>query len=144
MARLSSRFGNIQVLIIAVIFWIFICISAYLIANQAEQGINVEYFFYSLAIAVGLVMGGIQAISRATYSKLMPETKDTTSFFSFYEVTEKTAIVIGIFSFGMIDERLGMKNSVLSLIVFFTIGLYGLILTLYKQKREAKHAAIQH
>jgi UMF1 family MFS transporter len=89
-------------------------------------------------------MGGIQAISRATYSKLMPETKDTTSFFSFYEVTEKTAIVIGIFSFGMIDERLGMKNSVLSLIVFFTIGLYGLILALYKQKREAKHAAIQY
>jgi len=144
MARLSSRFGNIQVLIGAVIFWIIICVCAFEIANYAEKGINVEYYFYGLAIAVGLVMGGIQAISRSTYSKLMPETKDTTSFFSFYEVTEKSAIVIGIFSFGMIDERLGMKNSVLSLIVFFSIGLYGLILTLYKQKRQTTHATIQH
>ncbi|HZH01832.1 MAG TPA: MFS transporter, partial [Flavisolibacter sp.] len=144
MARLSSRFGNIQVLIGAVIFWIIICVCAFEIANYAEKGINVEYYFYGLAIAVGLVMGGIQAISRSTYSKLMPETKDTTSFFSFYEVTEKSAIVIGIFSFGMIDERLGMKNSVLSLIVFFSIGLYGLILTLYKQKRQTTHATIHH
>jgi UMF1 family MFS transporter len=127
-----------------VIFWIIICVCAFEIANYAEKGINVEYYFYGLAIAVGLVMGGIQAISRSTYSKLMPETKDTTSFFSFYEVTEKSAIVIGIFSFGMIDERLGMKNSVLSLIVFFSIGLYGLILTLYKQKRQTTHATIQH
>lgn len=136
MARLSSRFGNIPVLIGAVLFWIGVCLSAYFIANWAEQGMNVEYYFYGLAVAVGLVMGGIQAISRSTYSKLMPDTKDTASFFSFYDVTEKVAIVIGMFSFGLIDERLGMKNSVLSLIVFFCIGLYGLALTLYKQKKN--------
>ncbi len=136
MARLSTRFGNIQVLIGAVIFWIFICIGAYFIANLAEQGVNVEYHFYGLAIAVGLVMGGIQTISRSTYSKLMPDTKDTASYFSFYDVTEKTAIVIGMFSFGYIGELFQMKYSVLSLIIFFTIGLYGLFLTLYKQKRK--------
>jgi UMF1 family MFS transporter len=96
--------------------------------------VNAEYYFYGLAVAVGLVMGGIQAISRSTYSKLMPVTKDTASYFSFYDVTEKTAIVIGMLSFGIIDEQLGMKNSVLSLILFFCIGLYGLILTLNKQK----------
>lgn len=135
MARLSARFGNIQVLIGAVIFWILICLCAYYIANLAEQGISAEYYFYGLAVGVGLVMGGIQAISRSTYSKLMPDTKDTASFFSFYDVTEKSAIVIGMLSFGLIDERLGMKNSVLSLIVFFAIGLYGLLLTRYKQKR---------
>ena len=82
-------------------------------------------------------MGGIQSLSRSTYSKLMPETKDTASFFSFYDVTEKIAIVIGMFSFGFIDEKLGMKNSVLSLIVFFTIGLIGLLFALKKQKSEA-------
>ena len=136
MARLSSRFGNVQVLIGAVIFWILVCVSAYFIANLAEQGGNAEYYFYGLAVAVGLVMGGIQAISRSTYSKFMPETKDTASFFSFYDVTEKVAIVIGMLSFGLIDERLGMKNSVLSLVVFFCIGLYGLALTLYKQKKN--------
>jgi UMF1 family MFS transporter len=89
-------------------------------------------------------MGGIQAVSRSTYSKLMPVTRDTASFFSFYDVTEKTAIVIGIFSFGFIDERLGMKNSVLSLIVFFSIGLIGLMLTLKHQNKERKHAVIHN
>jgi UMF1 family MFS transporter len=134
MAKLSARYGNIKVLIGAVAFWIVICISAYGVATIAERGINAEYYFYGIAIAVGLVMGGIQSLSRSTYSKLMPVTKDTASFFSFYDVTEKTAIVIGMLSFGLIDERLGMKNSVLSLIVFFAMGLIGLGLTLKKQK----------
>ena len=72
----------------------------------------------------GLVMGGIQSLSRSTYSKLMPETRDTASYFSYYDFTEKLAIVIGMFSFGLIEEVTGsMKNSVLSLIVFFVIGI---------------------
>jgi UMF1 family MFS transporter len=144
MARLSGRIGNIKVLIGAVIFWIVICLAAYEVANYAERGVNVEYYFYGIAIAVGLVMGGIQAVSRSTYSKLMPETNDTASFFSFYDVTEKTAIVIGIFSFGFIDERLGMKNSVLSLIVFFTLGLVGLLLTLQQQNKDLRHATVHN
>jgi MFS transporter, UMF1 family len=137
MARLSAKFGNLKVLMATVVFWIIICIAAYLIAGLAENGMNAEYGFYALAIGVGLVMGGIQSLSRSTYSKLMPETKDTASYFSFYDVTEKIAIVIGMFSFGFIDEKIGMKNSVLSLIVFFTIGLIGLFLALKKQKSEA-------
>lgn len=98
----------------------------------------VEYCFYALAIGVGLVMGGIQSLSRSTYAKLMPETKDTASFFSYYDVTEKIAIVIGIFSFGYIDELTGnMKYSVLSLIVFFVIGFFWLYLAWIKQKKES-------
>lgn len=98
----------------------------------------VEYCFYALAIGVGLVMGGIQSLSRSTYAKLMPETKDTASFFSYYDVTEKIAIVIGIFSFGYIDELTGnMKYSVLSLIVFFAIGFFWLYLAWIKQKKES-------
>lgn len=143
LARLCRRIDNIRVLIGVVIFWILICLAAYQVANMAERGSNAEYYFYGLAIAVGLVMGGIQAISRSTYSKLMPETRDTASFFSFYDVTEKIAIVLGIFSFGFIDERLGMKNSVLSLIVFFSIGLLGLFLTLSKKKKEPAYETIR-
>ncbi len=143
MARLSGRFGNIRVLIGAVIFWILICLAAYGIANLAEGGTNVEYAFYGLAVAVGLVMGGVQALSRSTYSKLMPATKDTASFFSFYDVTEKLAIVIGMLSFARIDELLGMKNSVLCLVVFFSLGLTGLIFTLQKQnKQKTAYAAV--
>jgi UMF1 family MFS transporter len=97
----------------------------------------IEYSFYGLAIAVGLVMGGIQALSRSTYSKLMPETKDTASFFSYYDLTEKIAIVIGMLSFGYIEEFTGnMKNSVLSLIIFFAIGLGWLFSALAKQKKS--------
>ena len=134
MSKLSSKYGNLKVLMGVVIFWIFICMAAYIVALMAEKGANAEYPFYVLAIAVGLVMGGIQSLSRSTYSKLMPVTRDTASYFSFYDVTEKIAIVIGIFSFGFIDERLGMKNSVLSLILFFVIGWIGLSLASQKQK----------
>ncbi|MBS1936079.1 MAG: MFS transporter, partial [Bacteroidetes bacterium] len=75
-------------------------------------------------------MGGIQSLSRSTYSKLMPVTKDTASFFSFYDVTEKISIVIGMFSFGYITELTGsQRNSVLALGAFFILGLIGLLWT---------------
>ena len=128
MSRLSAMFGNLQVLIGVVIFWIFICIGGYLMET--------EMHFYLLAIAVGLVMGGIQSLSRSTYSKLMPVTKDTASFFSFYDITEKIAIVIGLVAFGYIEEFTGsMRYSVLALIVFFALGLIFLTVALIKQSR---------
>ena len=135
MAKLSSMYGNFQVLIGVVMMWIVICISGYFMQTQ--------YHFYLIAIAVGLVMGGIQALSRSTYSKLMPLTKDTASFFSFYDVTEKIAIVIGLTAFGFIEELTGsMRNSVLSLVVFFSIGLIGLISALHKQRKDRRNALL--
>jgi UMF1 family MFS transporter len=134
MSRLSKQLGNLNVLSVVVFLWILICVSAYEVANLKEAGLNVEFYFYGLAASVGLVMGGIQSLSRSTYSKLMPETKDTASYFSFYDVTEKIAIVIGIFCFGFIDELFGMKNSVLALIVFFVLGLIGLLFARQKQR----------
>lgn len=128
MSKLSETFGNLRVLTGIIVFWILICLAAYYTAWFKEQGGNPEFGFYGLAIAVGLVMGGIQSLSRSTYSKLMPDTKDTSSYFSYYDFTEKLAIVIGMFSFGLIEEATGsMKNSVLSLIVFFVFGLLWLI-----------------
>ncbi len=130
MSRLSARFGNLQVLIGVVVFWIFVCIFGYIMQT--------EYQFYGLAIAVGLVMGGIQSLSRSTYSKLMPETNDTASFFSFYDITEKIAIVIGLSAFGYIEEFTGsMRNSVLALIVFFGLGLFFLYFALRKQQSHS-------
>lgn len=130
MSRLSGRFGNFPVLIGVVTFWILVCICGYLMQT--------EYHFYGLAIAVGLVMGGIQSLSRSTYAKLMPVTRDTASFFSFYDITEKIAIVIGLSLFGFIEELTGsMRNSVLSLIVFFAIGLIFLFVAFNKQQSQA-------
>lgn len=130
-SKLSSRIGNLQALMLTVVIWIGICVAGYLIPRG---GI---YEFYGLATVVGFVMGGIQSLSRSTYSKLMPPTKDTTSFFSFFDVTEKIAIVIGMFSFGFFTELAGgsQRNSVLALMVFFIIGLILLAYTLHVQKK---------
>ena len=82
-------------------------------------------------------MGGIQSLSRSTYSKLMPPTRDTASFFSFFDVTEKLAIVIGLFTFGYIEGvTKNMRNSIISLIVFFILGLLMLLITYVKRKKE--------
>lgn len=139
MSRLSAIYGNFQVLMGVVMFWIVVCFYAYYTTILKENGGDPEYHFYGLAFGVGLVMGGIQSLSRSTYAKLMPETKDTASFFSYYDFTEKIAIVIGIFSFGFIEELTrdhgGMKNSILSLVLFFLIGLVWLYSALVKQKQ---------
>lgn len=113
---LSSRIGNVKSLSIAILIWIVICISVFLFVNTPIE-------FYFTAASVGLVMGGIQALSRSTYSKLLPETDDHASYFSFFDVSEKAGIVIGTFTFGLIEGITGdMRQSVLSLIVFFAIG----------------------
>ncbi len=129
MSKLSERYGNIKILILTVLLWIAVCITGYFIKT--------EMHFYIIASLVGLVMGGIQSLSRSTYSKLMPETKDTASFFSFYDITEKLAIVIGLFSFGFIEGFTGnMRNSILALVIFFVLGLVFLLLTYQKQDKH--------
>lgn len=137
MSKLSSKIGNLQTLMIAVTVWIGLCIAGYLLPKG-----NVNAF-YALAAVVGFVMGGIQSLSRSTYAKLMPETKDTTSFFSFFDVTEKVAIVIGMFGFGYITELAGgsQRNSVLSLTGLFIIGLILLYFTILVQKKKT-HATV--
>jgi UMF1 family MFS transporter len=128
-SRLSEKIGNFQALIVCVIVWIGICYGGYILPHKGV------YEFYALAAVVGFVMGGIQALSRSTYSKLMPVTRDTASFFSFFDVTEKIAIVIGMFSFGFINELTGsQRSSVLALMVFFIIGLLLLFYTLAAKK----------
>ena len=89
-SRASAVYGNLNVLIFLNGFWAVLCAFAYFVETPVE--------FYATAGFVGLVMGGIQSLARSTYSKLLPETKDTTSFFSFYDVTEKVGIVIGTVS----------------------------------------------
>jgi MFS transporter, UMF1 family len=129
-SRLSGKIGNLKALICCVVVWIGVCIAAYYMpAGKVNQ-------FYLLAAVVGFIMGGIQALSRSTYAKLMPETKDTTSFFSFFDVTEKIAIVIGMFSFGFLNELTGsQRSSVLALMLYFIIGLLLLLNTIAAQKK---------
>lgn len=134
-AYLSKKFGNKVSLMIMVFIWILICGAAYFVYSLYE--------FYALAFVVGLVMGGIQSLSRSTFSKLIPKTTtDHASYFSFYDVTEKLAIVIGTFSYGVIEQFTGsMRNSSLSLGIFFIVGLGFLTLvTIPKSDLSTKNA----
>ena len=116
-AWISKKIGNINTLIFLNVFWAFLCIGAFFISKPNE--------FYIAAGLVGLVMGGIQALSRSTFSKMIPKTDNTTSYFSFYDVTQKVSIVIGMSLFAFIDQITGsMRNSILVFLVFFVIGAY--------------------
>jgi len=115
-SRASAKFGNIPVLIAINIFWVLLCIGAYFI--------TLPIHFYIMAGLVGLVMGGIQALSRSTYSKLLPESHDTASFFSFYDVSEKIGIVIGMCVYGIIDQITGSPRfAIVFLALFFITGV---------------------
>jgi UMF1 family MFS transporter len=125
-ARISERIGNVKALIISVFVWILVCIGAYFITDASG--------FIVVAVVVGIVMGGTQALARSTYSKMLPETRDHTSFFSFYDVMEKVATVGGTFSFGIIEAITGsMRYSVLAIVTFFIIGLVFMLVLLRKQ-----------
>ena len=120
-SRISGKIGNIKTLIIMVFIWIGICIGAYFVTTGNE--------FYLLASVVGLVMGGVQALSRATYAKFLPgETTDTASYFSFYDITDKIGTVIGTAVFAIIDQFTNMRNSILALMIFFIIGIIFLMI----------------
>jgi UMF1 family MFS transporter len=128
-SMLSSKIGNIPTLTIAICIWVGICISAYNLYDPNS--------FYMLAFIVGMVMGGIQSLSRSTYSKMLPETEDHTSYFSFYDVCDKLGLVFGTASYGIIEELTGsMRNSILALILFFAIGLIFLLRAMVLRSRE--------
>jgi UMF1 family MFS transporter len=115
-SKASAKFGNIPTLIVINCFWVLLCITAYFI--------TLPIHFYIMAGLVGLVMGGIQALSRSTYSKLLPETEDTASFFSFFDVSEKIGIVIGMCVYGIIDQITGSPRfAIVFLAIFFIIGV---------------------
>lgn len=120
-SRIAAKIGNIKTLIFINIIWALICVYAYFITTPNQ--------FYVAAASVGLVMGGIQSLSRSTYSKMLPENAiDTASYFSFYDVSEKIGIVIGMFMYGLIAQLTGsIRNSILFLIIFFIGGIILLI-----------------
>ena len=113
---ISKKKGNMFGLRVALIYWVFICISAWFV--------RLPWHFYLIAVGVGIIMGGIQSLSRSTYAKFLPETEDHASFFSFYDVAEKVAIVIGTLSYGLIGQITGsMRNAIVALTIFFITAL---------------------
>ncbi len=133
---LAGRLGNIRALMVSIAVWTFICFAAYALQGDDPQ---VEVKFYALGGLVGLVMGGIQSLSRSTYSKMLPPSRSHASFFSFFDVTEKVAIILGTFVFGyLVDITGNMRASALALSVFFLLGL--LLIFRVKGSRRAARA----
>lgn len=117
---LSSKVGNIKALLIGVTIWVGICWAAYFVSTSLQ--------FFALAFAVGMIMGGIQSLSRSTYSKMLPVTQDNASYFSFYDICDKIGLVLGTVAYGYIEELTGsMRNSILVLMTFFVVGLFSLL-----------------
>jgi UMF1 family MFS transporter len=130
MSRLSSKIGNIRTLMLSLFIWIGVCIAAFYIETPFE--------FYLLASGVGLVMGGVQAMARSTYSKFLPETEDHASYFSFYDATEKIGIVCGTLFFGLMEISFGdIRFSVVSIAFFFVVGM----LLLFRVPRDSNKLA---
>ncbi len=122
-AWISKKTGNVKGLIIAVTMWILICAGSYFIVTPTH--------FYIAAFFIGMVMGGIQSLSRSTYAKMIPETGNNAGYFSFYDVCEKTAMMCGLIMWGSLDNLTGsMRNSIFALGIWFTIGLILLFVVL--------------
>jgi len=123
----SKKFGNLNTLKIALFIWACVCIFAYSIVRTPIS-------FYIAAGLIGFVMGGTQALARSTYSKFLPETNDHASYFSFYDVTEKVGLIIGLITFGYLEHMGSMRTSILALIIFFIVGL----LLIYRVPKKEK------
>lgn len=133
-SRLSEKIGNINTLKITIVIWGFICVSAYLLDAKSPY---IDIQFYALGATIGMVLGAIQSLSRSTYSKLLPQTQDHATYFSFFDVTEKISIVVGTFVFGFVAAITNsMRNSFFILAVFFLLGF--IVLSFMKQTKETK------
>lgn len=132
-AWLSKLFGNFRALTLAVVIWILICAGSLFIQNAIH--------FYIAAFFIGLVMGGVQALSRSTYSKLIPESHNNAGFFSFYDVSEKLAMMFGLVMWGLLDNLTGsMRNSIAALVVWFSVGL---VLLIWVQRVKPNQKLVQ-
>ncbi len=132
-ARLSERTSNTFAISVGVTIWMVICFGAYFVqtANQ----------FYAVGMGLGFVMGAVQSLSRSTYSKMLPKTEDHSTYFSFYDVMEKLATTVGMFSIGILEWLTGdLRNSALALSLFFAIGLVQILRLQSFYKKSATEA----
>jgi UMF1 family MFS transporter len=131
-SRISEKIGNIKTLKLTIIIWCLICFAAYLLDAKSKY---IDLQFYALGGTIGMVLGAIQSLSRSTYSKLLPDTEDHATYFSFFDVTEKIAIVFGTFIFGFVASITdSMRNSFFILAIFFLLGF--IVLIFIKKKKE--------
>src|SRR5210317_741527 len=131
-ARLSERTTNVFAIKVGVAIWMLLCFAAYFVQTAGQ--------FYVVGGVLVFVMGAVQSLSRSTYSKMLPETEDHTTYFSFYDVMEKLATTFGMFSIDILEALTGdLRNSALALTVFFGLGL----VQIFRVRREEKKTVVK-
>jgi MFS transporter, UMF1 family len=101
-------------LYVGILVYTFICIYAYFLDSTLD--------FWILAILVGTSQGGIQALSRSYFGKLVPK-ENNNEFFGFYNIFGKFAAIMGPFLVGIVTQMTGKTNNgVFSIIILFIIG----------------------
>lgn len=116
--KLAYRFKGKIMLLVGVGVYIIICVLAFFMKSSAE--------FWALSILVGSSQGGIQALSRSYFAKIIPK-ENSSEYFGFYNIFGKFAAIMGPFLVALITQLTGrVQNGVLSLIALFLIG--GLLL----------------
>jgi UMF1 family MFS transporter len=131
--KLGARIGTIQSITVGVGIWMGICLAAYFVQSAIQ--------FYIIAALVGLVLGAVQSLSRSTFSKMVADKGKNSTYFSFYDVIEKIATTIGMFSIGILEAITGdLRNAAIALTLFFAVGLIQIFRVIRIQKKSPSNA----
>jgi len=114
---LAGRVGTKGAIMISLVIWIGIAIAAYFLPEGQATPL------YGLAVFVGFVLGGVQALSRSLYGSMIPE-EGSAEFYGFYSVFSKFSAIFGPLVFAFVSNATGSgRPAILSLVVFFIVGL---------------------
>jgi UMF1 family MFS transporter len=130
---LADRIGPKTAVFVGLAVYAFITVLGYFMTNATE--------FLALALLVGMVQGGTQALSRSMFASMIPRHKSS-EFFAFFGVFERYAGILGPAVFAWVVERSGTsRNAILSVIAFFVIGAAILAFVDVDEGRRAARAA---
>ena len=142
--RLAKRLGSVRMIGVAIAVYFLICVVGFYMGYIIEVDENAvgtaQILFWMMAFLVGTVQGGIQALSRSYFSRLVPPDKSN-EYFGFFDIFGKFATVVGPFLVALVTGFTGRSSfGILSLLVLFAVG--GLLLFLGKgHMKEAERAA---
>jgi len=114
--RLAAKFDVKRAIYLGLMIYTLISIGGYFMQSALH--------FWMLAIAVGMVQGGTQALSRSVFGQMTPK-KKSAEFFGFFDVSQKFSGILGPLLFGLIGQISGSSRlSIFALVIFFLCGMY--------------------
>jgi UMF1 family MFS transporter len=131
-SRVAELAGTKRAIMSTLVLWSLVVVYAYFIETTIQ--------FFAVGIMAGIVLGGSQALSRSYYGSMIPE-QLSAEYYGFYTVFSKFSAILGPFVFAIIRQMTGSaRNSILSIVAFFIVGLVILYFVDEKKAREAKNS----